>query len=256
MRFARQAIALAILVTANLLSLTTISWAQTPVALATAGSDESVIITAASGRVALPPSHAVLSVVVSTRGKTAALASTANSRAQASVLDALESLGYGEERVAPTDYSVRANTDYEDNDKIIDYVASLDLRVRVDSLAALGSIVDAALGAGGSAIDAISFIAGGSAIEAISFIADSVDRGRQEALAAAMLRAKRDAESLAAAAGGRLGRLLEVSTIPPVSGPSSLRLFPGVVGNGYVLIEPHSVDIEVEVYTRWALERP
>ena len=244
MRLARQAIALAILVTANLLSLTTISWAQTPVALATAGSDESVIITAASGRVALPPSHAVLSVVVSTRGKTAALASTANSRAQASVLDALESLGYGEERVAPTDYSVRANTDYEDNDKIIDYVASLDLRVRVDSLAALGSIVDAALGAGGSAI------------EGISFIADSVDRGRQEALAAAMLRAKRDAESLAAAAGGRLGRVLEVSTIPPVSGPSSLRLFPGVVGNGYVLIVPHSVDIEVEVYTRWALERP
>lgn len=244
MNLVRHAVISTLFAMAGSLALYGDSWAQTPVSLATGNAREPVIITAASGKVALPPSHAVLTILVRTRSKTAALASTANSRAQANVLDTLQALGYGRQRVESADYSVRRKLDY-DTDTLIDYEASLELRVRVDSLATLGSIVDAALKVGGSEIGNL------------DFFADSVDLGRKRALGEAMRRAQHEAASLAEAAGGRLGKLLEVSTIPPVSGPSgSLTLLPGLIGGNYLLVHPNSVEIEAKVYTRWALERP
>ena len=79
------------------------------------------------------------------------------------------------------------------------YSARSSVRVDLTNLEQLGSVIDAALGAGASEVTEI------------DFLPRDADAARSQALELAFLGARRDAETLAKAAGGRLGSLISVS---------------------------------------------
>lgn len=87
----------------------------------------------------------------------------------------------------------------------------------------------------------------------ITFESDSVEMGRRTALAQALAKARSDAEALATAAGGSLGRLLEVSARPGFLPGAQLE---AVVVNAYAgrsapAITPPDVVVRVSVQARW-----
>ena len=69
----------------------------------------------------------------------------------------------------------------------------------------------------GRAIDA-AVQAGADEVQSITFSSSRYEALRQQALAVAVGNARRDAEIMARAAGGRLGQLIEVSVSQPVYG--------------------------------------
>ena len=190
--------------------------------------------------VGLPPSRAAMRLVISTHAPTAALASSENGRKQQRVLAALAKLGYGPRQVEAVAFSVSPNIDYQHTKRLIDYEAEADVGIRVDSLAQLGTVIDAVLGAGGTEI------------RGIAFQSDSTDAGRRRALTEALASARSDAETFARASGLRLGRLIEVSTVaPPNTGGVVLEAIS--ISRGYAMIAPEDVRISVTAYTKWEL---
>jgi uncharacterized protein len=200
-----------------------------------------VAIATGQAEVGLPPNRAVLRLAITTHAATAALASSANGRKQQQVVAALTKLGYGRRHVEAAGFSVSPNVDYEHARRLIDYEAQADVTIRVDSLPQLGTVIDVALGAGGTEI------------RGITFQSDSTDAGRSRALTEALASARRDADTFARASGLRLGRLIEISTMTPIGGGGPLALQAGMRSGGYQTIVPEDVQITVTVYARWEL---
>jgi uncharacterized protein YggE len=200
------------------------------------------IVTTGEGKVALPPDRAVVSLGIYSQSATAARASSENGVKQQEVLEALHTLGFTDADIQATRFSVSPQYDYEHSDTLTGYRAQADVKVYVAKLDQLGALIDAVLGAGGSEIDEI------------VFVSDSASIARNRALTEALQQARRDAATLASASGGQLGELIEVSTIPPPSGPSGLlTLQPGSVVSRYAMIAPMDVTVSVMVYARWSL---
>jgi uncharacterized protein YggE len=95
---------------------------------------------------------------------------------------------------------------------------------------------------------------GANAINSLDFYASNQDEARRSALAAAVARARGDAEALAKGAGGALGDLLEVSSAPMVSPP---RPYPMMMGKAERMaaditpINPGEQTLTVTVTARW-----
>jgi uncharacterized protein len=158
------------------------------------------IVTTGAAQVRLPPDRALISIGIETRGSTAAAASSANARPVNRVRDTLAALGFSRDSVRVSSYTVEGNYDHERGGKLIDYEATTILAVRTRALPRMGLLFDAVLGAGATNI------------AQVEFESDTLESARRQALAVALNRAKADAAALAAAAGGRLGRLLHVTT--------------------------------------------
>jgi uncharacterized protein len=93
--------------------------------------------------------------------------------------------------------------------RITGYRAQNTVQVEVRDIAAVGKVIDAALGAGANNI-------GG-----VALFASNTEAARKEALQKAVAKARAEAEAVAAAAGGSLGTLLEL-TIEPYGVPQPL----------------------------------
>jgi uncharacterized protein YggE len=136
------------------------------------------------------------------------------------VLDALRAEGVPVAAMAAIPYSVNPTVSPFGGGAMppaTTFTARVVIRVNLDKIERLNAISAAAMQAGAT------FSA--SPI----FSADPADEARKEALKEAFVKAKRDAESIAAAAGGTLGRLLSVSNhgisenTSPIYLPANLR---------------------------------
>ena len=155
------------------------------------------IVASGTGTVTLTPDYAVIHVSVVTRDDLAAAAGQQNARTTNAVRAALKSLlGVPDDSLPTVSYSV--DTQY-DRGRPSGYQATSTLQVRT-SLARVGPVIDAALGAGATNISQLSF--------------ESTKReaARLEALTRAVQRARREAEAIARASGGHLGELLSATT--------------------------------------------
>jgi uncharacterized protein len=114
------------------------------------------------------------------------------------VRDALAGLGIDRDDLVTAGYTV--NPVYDDRGSPSRYTAVSSVSVDVTDLDQLGSIVDTALGAGATNVSQLSFEAA------------SPERARARAIEEAFARAREDADTLARAAGGRLGPPLSLST--------------------------------------------
>jgi uncharacterized protein len=155
------------------------------------------IATSGRGEVRVAPDLAVFNVSVDSRAPSAAGAASDNAAKLTRAIAAIRAAGIDSAQITTAGFSV--NADYEKN-KQIGFIARNTLRVEVRRISEVGRIIDAALGAGGMQLNQLQFQR-----------VDTQD-ARHSALALAVAEARRDAETLAQAAGGSLGKLLYLTS--------------------------------------------
>jgi len=167
-------------------------------------------MTSGEGEVRVTPDRATIFVGVQTRALTAATAASENARRQRAIIDTVRALGVPIEQIATQNYSVTPEMTYPQvggTPKLTGYVVDNTVRVELKKIDLVGAVIDAALAKGSNQINGVQFS-----------VAD-IATPRRSAIADAVRNAKADAEALAAASGGSLGSLLEMSTSGPIVRP-------------------------------------
>ncbi len=159
----------------------------------------------ATGEVELRPDRATLTLSVESRGVTASKAGSETARRQKQVLDTLRALGIGADQLQTA--SLQINPEYSNpapgqRQRVSGYVAVSSIRVEVLRIDQVGSVVDAGLS--GEA----------TGIQGLRFSSSKEPEARRQALALAVTKARGEAESMALAAGGTLGGLIELNAQP------------------------------------------
>ena len=155
------------------------------------------IVTQGRSEIEVAPDRAELRLSVETRATTGSEAGRQNSQIVAAVLDTLRrGFGLTDRDLVTLGYMLQPQMSYPRDGsapKVEGYAASNTIRVRTGAIDRVGSMIDAALRKGATNISGLNFSATGT------------DDARRSALAAAVELAKKDAEAMATAAGGRLG---------------------------------------------------
>jgi hypothetical protein len=113
------------------------------------------------------------------------------------VVAALAGLGLTGDSLVRVSFTVGPRFDYQEQ-RVRGYFGRGTVRIEVKQLDRLAQIIDTALAAGATEISGL------------RFRSDGEEKARAEALKRAVAQARADAEVLAAASGGHLGRLLEI----------------------------------------------
>jgi uncharacterized protein len=198
-------------------------------------------VTYGSGEVTLSPQRALLRVGMTTHAPAAAAASNANARRLNAVLDALRKAGFPRDSLQTLAFGVGPNYDYNKGNKLVDYEASASTRLRVRDLTRIGRIIDLVLAAGATDVGNI------------VFESDSLEIGRRQALTQALGKARGDAEALARAAGGALGRLIEVTARDDYGGGFAMAAYARRASalDVETSITPRDVVVRVSIEARW-----
>jgi len=154
------------------------------------------------------------------------------------VIDTLLVLGFPVESLPTAWYRVTPIWD-RNHARITGYDANSSVRVTVWDLATVPAVIEASLAAGATDLTGL------------HFGASDEREARDEALWKAVAEARRDAEMIAAAAGGVVGSLIEVSTRAPSVGPSRTLEYASVGTRG-PQITPSGITVSANVTVRWA----
>ena len=195
------------------------------------------------GEVKVSPDRATLQVSVQTRGATAAVASAENASRQQSVMTALRGLGFSNDQLSTINYNVYPEQRFDPGKEpvIVGYNVTNTILVDVRKLNQVGPAIDAALSHGANMITSL------------QFYASNTEAARRLAIAAAIEKARADADVAARAAGGSLGSLLEISVgayNPPPPRPIMMARTADAVQLS-TPINPGEETLAVEVTTRW-----
>lgn len=198
------------------------------------------IIVSAEGEVKVTPDRATIFVAIETRAARAADAGAENARRARAVIDAIRKLRVPPDRITTEGYSVQPDWRYEErSQKLIGYVARNTVRIELEDIDKSGPVIDAALGGGANNI------------HAMNFWSSRQDEARRNALAAAVAKARADAEVIARAAGGTLGTLLEVSTQQQYIPRPMVMMESRQAQAPDTPIQPGEQTIAAMVFTRW-----
>jgi uncharacterized protein YggE len=166
------------------------------------------IVTTGEGEARLSPDRATLYVGVQTRATTAASAASENARRQRAILDTVRALGLGPDQISTINYNVSPEIQYDrpgGAPRVTAYTVSNTVRAEIRRLDDIARIIDAALAKGANQVSGL------------EFFSSNADDARRTAIAAAVTKARADAEAIARAAGGSIGALIELGTsVPPV----------------------------------------
>lgn len=155
------------------------------------------------GEAQVVPDRARLSIGVQTQAPTAADASTRNARLQGAVIDALRGLGIAADQISTSGYTVYPEQQYDQptrRSRITGYNVQNTVMVELRQIAQVGPALDAVLARGANLVSSL------------QLYSSQAEATRRRALQSAVERARADAEAMAAAAGGRLGELVELSS--------------------------------------------
>ena len=175
------------------------------------GDDEAKpsITVAGRGEVQVVPDLVAITVGVSTEAKTAAEALQANTEKMTELMKALKTFDIADKHIQTSNFSVSPQQVFDPSGKppkLIGYMVSNQVTVRVLEVNRLGSILDAVVKAGGNQVQGINF--------SVADPKPHLDQARRKAIADA----RNTAETFAAAAGVKLGSPLlitEQSVSPP-----------------------------------------
>jgi uncharacterized protein YggE len=203
---------------------------------------EGSVVASGTGTVHVVGDAATVSLAIESRAAQAGDAGAQNADVVQRVRDAIFALGVDEGAVTTAYYNVRQNWRRRDGDRVPDgYVAEMTLRVELDDLGLAGRVIDAALGAGANRIDGI------------AFTSSALDQARREALALAVRDAMEAAGTMAAAAGGGLGSLIELTT-EGVTRPVPMRAMAADMAYASAApteITPDELTVTARVTGRW-----
>lgn len=150
------------------------------------------------------PDLVTVSISVSARALTPGAAGRANAHRANLIRAAVAGLGVPADSIVTTNYRSELVTNSYNRDTA--FVATNTVVVRARKLELVGAIIDTALALGATRVEGVRY--GVTAAEPL----------QREALADAARRARENAEIIAKAAGGSLGRLLELTTEPRYRG--------------------------------------
>jgi uncharacterized protein len=224
-----------------LLSLALASFAATTSAAQTDTARNPIIPTinaTGEGRREVAPDKATIVLGVETRSKTPAAAASANADRMTRIRNALTRAGIPEKDISTARYNVH----FEQGRTAADtqYVATNMITVVTQKLDQVGRLIDLGLGAGANNINSLFY--------------DLTDRSSAEAaaLADAVADAKRQADVMAQAAGGRLGDLIELGTqapqYRPYMGDVAMRMQASAAPTP---VSPGNVSVYANVTARW-----
>jgi uncharacterized protein YggE len=196
------------------------------------------------GEVKVSPDRATIQISVQTRGTTAAGAAAENANKQQAVLAALRALGLSNDQLSTINYNVYPEQRYEPNKEpvIVGYNVTNTILAEVRKLTQVGPVIDAALSHGANMITSL------------NFYASNTETARRTAIAAAIEKARADAEAAARAARGTLGALLEVNVgaySPPPPRPMMMMKESRLAAQADTPIQAGEETLTVEVSTRW-----
>ncbi len=166
----------------------------------------------ATASVEREPERATLILAVESEATSAQAAAQANADAMTRVLAALRQKGFSGANVRTLSLQLdpvytQGGPNSQEPPRISGYRASNMVRIVIDSIARVGGVVDAAIGAGANRV------------AGLNFELKDPDAARQEALSAAVARARRDAQTVATAAGRVLGPPLSITLSSEQPGP-------------------------------------
>ena len=203
------------------------------------------IFTTATSDVELKPDRATLLFTVESRGATAAKAGTEIARKARAVIDTLRALGVAAEQLTTASVEIYPEYVYPGQNqppRVSGYVARNSVRVEILRLEQAGAMIDAGLAKESTGVGSLTFASSKS------------DEARRQAIELAVLKAKAEAESMAKAAGGALGGLIELSAQSsyerPMAQPMALRAMSATRG-GDVPISPGQLTVSATVTGRW-----
>lgn len=202
-----------------------------------------IVTTVATGEVEVSADRAVITIGIQFRDSSAAGAAERLGRATASVRDTLLALGFEGDSLLTVAFGVTPEHSYEGDRELLGYTANTAIDVPIADLSRIGSVIDAVLSAGANDITTI------------EYTTSALREARTEALRRAVLAARSDAAALAAADGGELGALVELSTGSGRSFGGVMRL-EGVVVTGAAaapstVVTPRRVRVSVSVTGTW-----
>ena len=193
------------------------------------------------GETHLPPTFAVVMIAVSTRAGSATEAASQNAAKVSSALSSLRGAGVAAEDLSNEGYNVEQA--YNEKNQRSGFTARNSIRVRVLRVDDVGKIIDAALA--GGATD----------ITSVVFGAASIEDARRSAMTEAVRQARADAEILASAAGGRLGRLISLSAssgLPPGYGPYMVEArLTSAIASVPTTLSPRDLLVSAQASGRW-----
>jgi len=181
-----------------------------PTSAQQSGTPTPMVVTVGRGEVELKPDRARIEFGVETRAQTAAAAAAENSRRLRAMLDTVQRLGIAAEQIQTANLQVTPEMVYPGQGqppKVSGYVTHNSVRLEVQKLEQVGSLIDATLAKGATNVTGL------------QFYSSCATEARREALVKAVLAARLDAEAMVKAAGYQLGALIEISGPPPSDGP-------------------------------------
>ena len=214
-------------------------------ATSSASAREPEITASGRGEVKLPPSYAILTVNVATRATVAVEAASQNARRVPDVMNGLRSAGLADKDISTSGYRLEQNYEYPRNGepKPAGFTATTTIRAEVHPLENLGKAIDAAISGGATGISGI------------QFLASNTEEARRSAMAEAVRQARTEAEVIARAAGGSLGRLIALNS-GGVSQPNPRDMNYAVLTSSMASppptnIVPGELNITAMVFGRW-----
>ena len=169
--------------------------------------DPRVLNVTGTGTVQRQPDRAVVLVAVESRAPNAQQAAQTNARKMEAVYAALRKLGITPPSVQTVAYELRPEYARPDprgenpgTPRVVGYVATNMVRVQVDDITRVGSVIDATIGAGANRV------------ANLSFELKDMESARLDALRMAVQKARAEAEAVAAAAGQKLGPPQSISS--------------------------------------------
>ena len=194
------------------------------------------------GEVKVTPTSSSVLISVTTRAPTAAQAAADNAARLESTLKALRAIGLAANELTTAGYSVGQNYEMtRDSPRVpAGFIARNTIRAEVRRLEDLGKVIDAALAGGATEIAGVQYSSANS------------QEARRTALASAVREARADAEAIARAAGGSLGRLISLSSsgIPRQAGSMAYEVEFAPMARG-TTITPRDLTISALVIGRW-----
>jgi uncharacterized protein YggE len=163
---------------------------------------EPELTTSGRGETRLAPDYAYVTIGVTNPAQNAVDAASENARRFESILGALHSFGLTDRQLLTSRYNLTQSFEYPKNGqpKPSGFVARSSIRAEVHRLEDLGKIIDA------------SIASGATEVSGVQFLASNTDDARRTAMTDAVKQARADADAMARAAGGSLGRLIALNS--------------------------------------------
>jgi uncharacterized protein len=202
-----------------------------------------VVVTIGQATIMVAPDRAFVTIAAESRSKISAEAQRQNADAMTAVMGKLKQAGIQAEAIRTLAYDLQPEFDYANGRQTLrGYVARNTIEVRLDDMARVGVVLDAA-GTGGA-----------TSIGGIRFDVRNRDAVERDALRQAVVDARARADAAAAGAGRSIDRVIRIQEDGIPEGPRPMMRMAMADQSATTPIAPSTVEIHARVTLTAALK--